>query len=161
MRSYPALSCWIVLSMLELPQHAHAFAGSRIASQRSPPTRLWGSDGLDRGFNLLETASKIIPQGQIVGTVKETWKFAWKRMMAELAPQDKTGTYRRPAYTFGEKIGSPSFPDEPGRYVRFLAQHFLGAQWLFSPFVISFFLPCSSCSPLCNTFLSQLSFVCR
>lgn len=71
---------------------------------------------LDKGFNLLETASKVVPQGRIVQTAKEGWKFAWKRMMAELAPQDKTGSYRRPSYTFDGKIGEGKFPDEAGRY---------------------------------------------
>lgn len=71
---------------------------------------------LDKGFNLLETASKVVPQGAIVGTAKETVKFAWKRMMAELAPQDKGGSYQRPSYSFDGKIGSLQYPDEPGRY---------------------------------------------
>lgn len=76
-----------------------------------PPERPSSKLGLDKGFNLLENASRIIPQGQIVNTAKETWKFVWKRMMAELAPQDKTGSYQRPAYTFTGKI-----ENEPGRY---------------------------------------------
>lgn len=37
--------------------------------------------------------------------------------MAELAPQDPTGNYQRPSYTFDGWIGRTSeFPDEPGRY---------------------------------------------
>mmetsp|Transcript_16537 Transcript_16537/g.22666 ORF Transcript_16537/g.22666 Transcript_16537/m.22666 type:complete len:414 (-) Transcript_16537:16-1257(-) len=77
-----------------------------------------GGGRLDKGFNLLETASKIVPQGRIVQTTKEGWKFVWQRMMAELAPQDKTGSYKRPSYTFGGKIGGADgiFPDEAGRY---------------------------------------------
>jgi len=76
----------------------------------------FGND-LDKGFNILETASKLIPQGRIVSTAKEGWKFAWQRMMAELAPQDKKGSYSRPSYGFGGKIGvDQAFPDEPGRY---------------------------------------------
>lgn len=71
---------------------------------------------LDKGFNLLEVASSIVPQGKIVSGVKESWKFAWKRMMAELAPQDSKGRYTRPSYGFKGSIGSPQFPDEPGRY---------------------------------------------
>ena len=79
----------------------------------SPPT----PPNLDKGFNILETASKVIPQGRLVQTAKETWKFAWQRMMAELAPQDKkTGAYTRPTYSFQGTIGSSSFPDEAGRY---------------------------------------------
>lgn len=71
---------------------------------------------VDKGFNLLEIASGVVPQGKIVSGVKETWKFGWKRMMAELAPQDKSGRYTRPSYDFQGKIGTPTFPDEPGRY---------------------------------------------
>ncbi len=64
----------------------------------------------------METASKVVPQGRIVQTVKETWKFAWKRMMTELAPQDEKGSYKRPSYSFGGAIGDKNFPIEPGRY---------------------------------------------
>lgn len=80
-------------------------------------TRLYNkNDRLDKGFNLLEIASNVVPQGRIVSTVKESWKFGWKRMMAELAPQDSKGRYTRPSYSFQEEIGSKQFPDEPGRY---------------------------------------------
>jgi len=72
--------------------------------------------GLDKGFNILGSAGKIIPQGRIVQTAKETLKFAWKRMMAELAPQDKSGAYVRPSYNFQGEIGTAEFIDEPGRY---------------------------------------------
>lgn len=74
--------------------------------------------GVDKGFNILETASKIVPQGRLVQTAKETWKFAWRRMMTELAPQDKNGAYTRPKYSFANTIGGDNsdFPDEPGRY---------------------------------------------
>lgn len=92
------------------------------ARRRAPvksETQLRG-ENLDKGFNLLEIASGVVPQGKIVGTVKETWKFGWKRMMAELAPQDKTGRYTRPTYNFQGKIGTPTFPDEPGRYHLFV-----------------------------------------
>lgn len=76
---------------------------------------------LDKGFNILETASKIIPQGKIVYLAKESWKFVWTRMMSELAPQDKSGSYSRPMYTFQGKIGTAEFPDESGgRYHLFL-----------------------------------------
>ena len=46
----------------------------------SSPSRLrtskWAE--VDKGFNLLEIASQVVPQGQIVQTAKETVKFAWK-----------------------------------------------------------------------------------
>ena len=41
--------------------------------------------------------------------------------MTELAPQDKTGQYQRPKYTFGGTIGSTKFPVEGnGRYHLYL-----------------------------------------
>jgi hypothetical protein len=46
--------------------------------------------------------------------------FSLQRMMAELAPQDKTGTYQRPKYSFGGTIGSTQFPVEAGRYHLYL-----------------------------------------
>lgn len=69
---------------------------------------------LDKGFKLLEIASGFVPQGRIVNTAKEGWKFVWKRMMAELAPQDAQGNYVRPSYTAGQS--RELFPDEAGRY---------------------------------------------
>jgi putative glutathione S-transferase len=75
---------------------------------------------LDRGFNILEVTGKFIPQGALVGGVKETWRFAWSRMMAELAPQKKDGSYARPAYTFDGVLGSKEFPFEKGRYHAYL-----------------------------------------
>lgn len=79
------------------------------------------NDNVDKGFNLLELASGIVPQGMIVQTTKEGWKFAWQRMMTELAPQDKdTGEYRRPSYNFNGAIGTSPFPplneNDRGRY---------------------------------------------
>ena len=72
--------------------------------------------GLDKGFNLLETTSKFLPQGGLVKTAKGSWNFIWKRMMAELAPQSKSGSYERPAYASKGEIGNAEFPDEKGRY---------------------------------------------
>jgi putative glutathione S-transferase len=46
-----------------------------------------------------------------------TKKIIIQRMMAELAPQDKSGSYARPKYSFNGKIGEDAaFPDEAGRY---------------------------------------------
>lgn len=69
---------------------------------------------VDKGFNILEQA--LIPQGPLVATVKGGWRLLWKRIMAELAPQNKNGSYERPKYSFDGRIGSDEFPDEPGRY---------------------------------------------
>jgi putative glutathione S-transferase len=92
--------------------HRHHAATPR-QSQFKP---LFG-EKLDKGFGLLEIASGVVPQGAIVQTAKESWKFVWKRFMAELAPQDKTGNYKRPSYGFAETIGvSSKHPDEGGRY---------------------------------------------
>ena len=73
---------------------------------------------VDKGFNLLEIASQIVPQGAIVSTAKESWRFLWKRFMVELAPQDKNGSYQRPKYPFqgGGTIGSQQYPIETNRY---------------------------------------------
>ena len=81
-----------------------------------PKSTICYNNRLDKGFNLLEIASGIVPQGAIVQTAKEGLKFAWQRMMAELAPQDKGGNYQRPSYPFTGRIGTPQFSDEPGRY---------------------------------------------
>lgn len=116
----PLLLCLLILPTMQAAFQSSATTGyfSRTPSPRLPAiTRLHArNDNVDRGFNLLEIASGVVPQGKIVEAVSESWKFAWKRMMAELAPQDKTGTYQRPAYSFGGKIGDKIFPDEAGRY---------------------------------------------
>jgi len=80
------------------------------------PFQNQNKNNVDKGFNILEKASKVIPQGSVVKTAKESWKFIWKRMMTELAPQDKTGSYSRPSYSFQGQLGSVEFPDEGGRY---------------------------------------------
>lgn len=70
---------------------------------------------VDKGFNLLELSNKVIPQGIVVSSAKESLKFVWKRMMAELAPQDETGSYQRPSYSF-ITANQKSLPDESNRY---------------------------------------------
>mmetsp|Transcript_5807 Transcript_5807/g.7406 ORF Transcript_5807/g.7406 Transcript_5807/m.7406 type:complete len:387 (-) Transcript_5807:41-1201(-) len=82
-----------------------------------PPIPMFSkSSNIDKGFNILESATKILPQGQVVKAAKESWKFIWQRMMTELAPQDQKGSYKRPSYSFNSRIGSKEFPDEAGRY---------------------------------------------
>lgn len=98
-----------VPSRLSKPETCLSLARQEGGSS-SPPPRI------DKGFNLLELASQVVPQGRIVQTAKESWKFAWKRMMTELAPQDQTGNYQRPKYSFGNTIGSRQYPIEAGRY---------------------------------------------
>ena len=71
---------------------------------------------VDRGLNLLGVASKFVPQGNIVKVAKFGWKFIWLRFMTELAPQDNTGSYKRPSYGFDNCIGDVNFPIESGRY---------------------------------------------
>ena len=78
------------------------------------PSPFQNNGGIDKGFNILEKASKVIPQGSVVKTAKESWRFIWKRMMTELAPQDKSGSYTRPTYDFNGEIGSDEFPDVGG-----------------------------------------------
>jgi putative glutathione S-transferase len=89
-------------------QNNHHVVETRTSA--SPTSRLFNN--VDKGFNLLEIASNIVPQGQIVKTSKQTWNFIWKRFMTELAPQDKSGSYKRPKYTFGKTLGSLEFPIE-------------------------------------------------
>lgn len=101
----------LLLSLSALFHHGTSFLAPKPPV---PSTRL--SERLDKGFNLLEMASAVVPQGALVGAAKETWRFAWTRMMAELAPQDRTGAYQRPSYGFQGRIGDPVFPDEAGRY---------------------------------------------
>lgn len=75
------------------------------------------NNNIDKGFNLLEVASKVVPQGNIVKVAKFGWKFIWLRFMTELAPRDKTtGDYKRPTYGFDNVIGTAEYPVESGRY---------------------------------------------
>ncbi len=60
----------------------------------------------------MEIASQVFPQGRIVQTAKESWNFLWRRFMVELAPQDRTGAYQRPFYTFDNTLGSTKYPLE-------------------------------------------------
>lgn len=53
---------------------------------------------VNRGFNLLGTASSVVPQGLIVTLVSTIWNVIWKVLMTELAPQSKEGAYVRPTY---------------------------------------------------------------
>ena len=46
-------------------------SSSRLFMASQPPK-------VDKGFNLLEIATKVVPQGRIVQTTKESWKFIWK-----------------------------------------------------------------------------------
>lgn len=41
---------------------------------------------------------------------KTGWRLAWETMVRELAPQDRSGSYTRPANAFNERIGAPGFP---------------------------------------------------
>ena len=104
-------SCSTISRSFHSPTRSQTATATALSSDSND-----NNQKLDKGFNLLEIASSVVPQGKIVSGVKETWKFAWKRMMAELAPQDSKGRYTRPSYGFKGRIGSPQFPDEPGRY---------------------------------------------
>lgn len=115
-------SCYVLLVVAIISYGCQAFAPIVPATmRRTAPTGSSSDNGLmaqkiDKGFNLLGIASKVVPQGRIVQTAKESWKFVWKRMMTELAPQDQTGNYQRPTYSFGNTLGSQQFPIEAGRY---------------------------------------------
>jgi putative glutathione S-transferase len=71
-------------------------------------------------FNILENASRILPQGQIVQITKTSWNLIWRIFMTELAPQSKNGTYERPMYQTKGWIGTKEFPDEHDRYHLYL-----------------------------------------
>jgi hypothetical protein len=64
--------------------HVHAFAPSATstATRFTRPLPLLlaqnNNDDVDKGFNILGIASKVVPQGLIVQTAKESWKFVWK-----------------------------------------------------------------------------------
>ena len=109
-------SCWAFLPLPLARSTAGAFTSTSTTSTLLSNSNNNNNEKLDKGFNLLGIAGKVVPQGVIVSTVKESWRFAWSRMMAELAPQDSKGAYQRPGYEFQERIGSQQFPDEPGRY---------------------------------------------
>lgn len=87
---------------------------SIIRTSPFSPTSIYQSNNnnnkVDKGFNLLEVASQFVPQGRIVATAKESWRLLWQRFMVELAPQDKSGTYQRPTYTFAKTLGSTQYP---------------------------------------------------
>jgi putative glutathione S-transferase len=95
---------------------------SRVLKSSSSSNDSAGTDNssIDKGFNLLEVASKVVPQGNIVRVAKFGWKFIWSRFMAELAPRDKaTGDYKRPTYGFDKAIQrgeTAEYPAEAGRY---------------------------------------------
>ena len=113
-------------------QHRHAIPFSNLAFAQRSSKVLKSSDSsndsagtdnnsnIDKGFNLLEVASKVVPQGNIVKVAKFGWKFIWMRFMTELAPRDKTtGDYKRPTYGFDNAISgdeTAEFPIEAGRY---------------------------------------------
>jgi hypothetical protein len=72
------------VASFSLPDHhRHYHKYDRIQNSHG---RKWGTTSglkmapqqLDKGFNLLELASKVVPQGRIVETAKESWKFVWK-----------------------------------------------------------------------------------
>ena len=91
----------------------------QLSSSSSSRTRLFatGGGGVDKGWNILELTSGIVPQGPLVTIASESWKWIWKRFMTELAPQDRrTGTYQRPGYGFASHIGDADHPAQPGRY---------------------------------------------
>jgi putative glutathione S-transferase len=101
---------------------AAAYTSSIILVDQTVVALIPPPPNLDKGFNLLENTSKILPQGNLVKVAKGSWNLIWKRMMAELAPQSKTGSYERPSYKSNGKIGSGAddFPDEKGRYHLYL-----------------------------------------
>ncbi|KAF6254341.1 putative glutathione S-transferase [Scenedesmus sp. NREL 46B-D3] len=105
----------------QLQQHhsQHKAAPFRLARSRSATAvvvRCQQQQMTNKGFSMLEWTSKLVPQGALVTGAKAGWRLAWETMVRELAPQDSGGGYTRPANAFNERIGSPRFPVESGRY---------------------------------------------
>ncbi|KAG1674958.1 hypothetical protein FOA52_014753 [Chlamydomonas sp. UWO 241] len=84
-----------------------------LAQKQQPP-----SGGVNKGLGILEWTGKVVPQGLLVGGVKEAWKAAWQVMVRELAPQDRSGAYVRQTYAFDAK--AQDVVPEPGRYHLYL-----------------------------------------
>jgi putative glutathione S-transferase len=116
-----------------------AWAPGTPLQSRTSTTRLYAE--LDKGFNILELSGLFMPkQGLIVKTASESWKFVWKRMMAELAPQDKAGNYQRQSYPFSsasENTLDLSADSSKGRYHLYVGnpcpwchRALLAMQWL-------------------------------
>ncbi|KAI8463897.1 MAG: hypothetical protein J3K34DRAFT_442208, partial [Monoraphidium minutum] len=81
-----------------------------VVRSAAPPPKV------DNGFSLLTWTSKLVPQGALVTGAKTGWRLAWQAMVRELAPQDSSGGYTRPQYSFDGVLGSPEFPAAAGRY---------------------------------------------
>ena len=85
-------------------------------------SRIYAQDSTEKAWSLglLEWAGKAVPQGPLVMAAKQSWKSIWLVFMNELAPQDKTGGYKRPTYRFNKnRLGDSEFPVSAGsgRYV--------------------------------------------
>ena len=90
--------------------------------QRQFMSRVYAQESTEKAWSLglLEWAGKVVPQGPLVMAAKQSWKSIWLVFMNELAPQDKTGGYKRPAYRFNKnRLGDSEFPVKAGssRYV--------------------------------------------
>jgi len=94
-------------------------SGSRASSSgRGKVVVGAGPGGVNKGLGLLEWTGKVVPQGLLVGGVKEAWRQAWQVMVRELAPQDRSGAYVRQSYAFESKPSN--MVAEPGRYHLYL-----------------------------------------
>lgn len=57
--------------------------------------------------------TSLFPARPPAAGAKTGWRLAWLTLMQELAPQSKDGEFKRPAYTFNDRIGNAAFPVEP------------------------------------------------
>eukprot|EP00746_Dinoflagellata_sp_MGD_P091418 gnl/MRDRNA2_/MRDRNA2_36233_c0_seq1.p1 gnl/MRDRNA2_/MRDRNA2_36233_c0~~gnl/MRDRNA2_/MRDRNA2_36233_c0_seq1.p1 ORF type:complete len:467 (-),score=55.35 gnl/MRDRNA2_/MRDRNA2_36233_c0_seq1:24-1424(-) len=105
-------------------QHRSVAPGLHSALPARPSSRMaWSSNlhgrrfhlsaSVDKGTNILEITNS---QGLLVQIAREGYRFIWKRLLTELAPQSKNGTYVRPSYASKGWIGEGPFPIESGRY---------------------------------------------
>lgn len=57
-----------------------------------------------------------VPPKFLIQSARFVWKTMWQRMMAELAPSDRTGNFQRVDSQFRGQIGSETFPAAAQRY---------------------------------------------
>ena len=73
-------------------------------------------DNSNRGFRILERAGGLLPQSLLVKSTKSAWRSAWKTMVVELAPQEKSGAYARPVAAFKGELNSLSLEENLYRF---------------------------------------------
>jgi hypothetical protein len=86
-------------------QHIVVFSIARLAT---PHLLLLASECASYALKPSNSCKNEVHQHTAAGA-KTGWRLAWETMVRELAPQDSSGSYTRPANAFNERIGSPGF----------------------------------------------------